>query len=383
MKPINRTRPALSHAVMAAAGLALISTPSNAELILLEQFDYEAGPLNGNDGGLGFEGGWVNTGWNRDYEIGLLTYSNGPGSTINALGGLEFPGLDTAGSGIGRFGTAGQRVVARTPLASSLTALTADSSTIWFSVLVSAPTANSYGTMVFGTDPLMAQQTAPPFPNGNMNAAAGQGFGITLRSSANGSGTGSPNAIAFIDSDAPTVVEGTFQPSIQEEGLHYDTALIVGKINWNANGTADELFLFNIEDAGGAEPAEEDAIATITADFDQANFDTLSFWDTGSTIYDEVRFGTNFADIVGSSTSGPLSLNIATSGENFSFTWNSAEGQAYDLVSSTDLSTSPAEWPVYGENTNIIGSAPENSLIIPAPAEAKRFFAIIARDPLP
>ncbi len=57
MKSINRSRKPLTHAAMAFAGIALITTPASGQLILLEQFDYDTGPLNGDDGGLGFDGG--------------------------------------------------------------------------------------------------------------------------------------------------------------------------------------------------------------------------------------------------------------------------------------------------------------------------------------
>ncbi len=384
MKSMNCTRMTLAHAATMFAGFALSTTPANAELILLEQFDYATGPLNDDDGGLGFDGGWVNTGWSRDYEVGIINYANGAGTTINELGGLEFPGLETAGGAISRFGTAGQRVVTRNLSAESQTALTADGTTIWFSVLTTAPSnGNKFGTIIFGTDALMTQQSAPPFPNGNLSVASGQAFGITMRNTSNGGGTGSPNAIAFINSDAPTVNEGTYLPPITEGGTHHDTSLVVGRIKWNPNGTEDELLLFNITDASGPEPAEEEAIATLTADFDQSNLDVISLWDTGSTIYDEIRFGTNFVDVVGAQASGPLTLNIAPSGPGFSLSWNSQDGQAYDLVSSTDLSTPPAEWPAYEGNANIVGVAPENTLVIPEPTDQKRFFAIIAKGPVP
>ena len=249
---------------------------------------------------MGFADAWSVTGWSRNYDINSLYAPNPgfPGSTTDADGGLTFPGLPTAGSALSRFGTAGQRAAHRTPSPASLATLTTDGTSIWFSVLAGAPTGNKFGTLIFGTDQLMAQQTAPPFPNGNLNAVAGQAFGVTFRNAVNGSGTGSPNAIAFINTDVPTVDEGSYLPPIAGGATHHDTSLIVGKINWNANGTADELFLFNISVVGGGVPAEGDAIASLSADFDQSNFDTVSLWDTGSTIYDEIRFGTTFADVV-------------------------------------------------------------------------------------
>ena len=388
MKSLNCTRNVLTHTATMFAGFTLSITPTSAELILLEQFDYTAGPLNDEDnGGLGFDGGWINTGWSRDYEVGIINYANGAGTTINELGGLEFPGLETAGGAISRFGTAGQRVVTRNLSAESQTALTADGTTIWFSVLMGAPSnGNRYGTIIFGTDALMAQQSAPPFPSGNLSVASGQAFGIGCRLDSGGlsiGGSGSPNAVAFIDSDKATIAEGTYLPPITEGGTHHDTSLIIGKIKWSPKGTEDELLLFNITDATGPEPAEEDAIATLVADFDQSNFNVISLWDTGSTIYDELRFGTNFVDVVGPAASGPLTLNIAPNGTDFAFTWNSQDGQPYDLVSSLDLSIPAAEWPVYEGNADILGTTPENTLIIPAPTDPKRFFAIVAKSPLP
>lgn len=292
---------------------SLLGGSSNAALVLQEQFDYPTGPVAGNNGGSGFSDAWAVTGWSRNYDINSLYAPNPgkPGTTTDAGGGLTFPGLPTAGSALSRFGTAGQRAAHRTPSAAALAALTTSGTSIWFSVLTGAPGGNKFGTLVFGTDQLMAQQSAPPFPNGNLNAASGQAFGITMRSAANGSGSGSPNAIAFINSDAPTVGEGSFTPAFQAGATHHDTTLVVGKINWNANGTDDELFLFNITSLGGAAPAEGDAIASLSADFDQSNFDTISLWDTGATLYDEIRFGNTYADVTGLQIPEPSSVFLA------------------------------------------------------------------------
>jgi hypothetical protein len=284
---------------LAAGSLLAAASIAPAALVLEEQFDYATGPLATNNGGTGFSDAWAVTGWSRNYDVNSLYAPGVPGSTTDAGGGLTFPGLPTAGSALSRFGTAGQRAVHRTPSGASLSALTADGSSVWFSVLTGAPSGNKFGTLIFGTDQLMAQQSGAPFPNGNLNATAGQAFGITMRNDSNAGGTGSPNAIAFINSDAPTVAVGTHTPAFGAGGTHHDTSLIVGKINWNANGTADELFLFNISVVGGAAPAEGTAIASLSADFDQSNFDTVSLWDTGATLYDEIRFGNTFGDVTG------------------------------------------------------------------------------------
>jgi hypothetical protein len=68
----------------------------------------------------------------------------------------------------------------------------------------------------------------------------------------------------------------------------------------------------------------------------------------------------------------------------FDFSWNGVEGRLYDLVTSTDLSTPPATWPVYdpdGEG----GEAPYGDLegiseLLGVPVtESKRFFALIEK----
>lgn len=347
MKTIKQSKTALPIAV-AMAAIGLVAPSSKAETVLLEQFDYEGvdTPLNGMDGGIGFEGAWLVTGWSRNYDIGRTVYANGPATTTNARGGLEFEGLDTAGSALGRFGTAGQRQAQRELSAASKAALTADSTTIWFSVLAGPPSnGNKFGTFIFGTDPMVAQQSAPPFPNANLSSATGQAFGVGFRidnGGVAGGGTGSPNAVAFIDSDSATVAVGSYLPPITDGGTHHDTSLIVGKINWKPNGTEDELFLFNMATGTDPEPEEADAIASLTADFDQSNFTLLSLQDTGSTIYDEIRFGTSFSDVTGGASRAPFTIRQIdySPGDNMvTLTWDSSEGEQFAIKFSKDMTS--------------------------------------------
>jgi len=321
----------------------MMSSLAKGELILLEQFDYEGTDtqLNGFEGGLGFDGAWEVVGWGRSYHIGQTTYAVGdPSLIINERGGLDFEGHPSAGSALGRFGTAGQQEAHRLLTDDAKTALTADNSTIWFSVLACAPNVHKYGTLIFGTDPLIAMSGSTE--NGNLSSPTGQAFGVGFRidnGGVPGSGSGSPNAVAFVDSASATVIEGTYVPLSADGASHHDVSLIVGKINWKSDGTPDELSLFNITEGQG-EPAEGDAIATLTADFDQSNFTQLSLQDTGSTIYDEIRFGTTFSDVApGAGPSIPLeitdidysSLGVLT------LSWNSKPGTTYAIRYSTDM----------------------------------------------
>ena len=61
-----------------------------------------------------------------------------------------------------------------------------------------------------------------------------------------------------------------------------------------------------------------------------------------------------------------------------SIRWESAAGQLYNLRSETGLSGDPATWPIFGGQADLVATPPENSLTIPFPADAERFFVIEA-----
>lgn len=80
-----------------------------------------------------------------------------------------------------------------------------------------------------------------------------------------------------------------------------------------------------------------------------------------------------------------LSLTVTSNGPDFDFTWESQEGMVYDLVSSLDLSTPPADWEVYDDGAQAYEALPAsetglNTLIgVPVP-DSKRFFAVVERE---
>ena len=83
---------------------------------------------------------------------------------------------------------------------------------------------------------------------------------------------------------------------------------------------------------------------------------------------------------------GSIQLTVTPSSSNlgsFDFDWNSRDGKVYDLVSNTDLSTSPDTWPVWEGRANIVSTG-TNILLDGIPGGgAKRFFAVIEKDPSP
>ena len=62
---------------------------------------------------------------------------------------------------------------------------------------------------------------------------------------------------------------------------------------------------------------------------------------------------------------------------NYDFTWNSRSGMVYDLVSSTDLSTHPADWPTWDGRSGIPPSGTGINSLTNIPGDGpRRFFAI-------
>ena len=278
----------------AVSALALAAHTAGAALLVHEPFDYtgENVSIVGLDGGVGFDGAWNGSGFNQAHTVGRTSFASGAGTTVNSDGGLDFLPLISSGSGLSRFGNAGQREANRILTTTAQSALTQDNTSMWFSVLMSATDNGAARVASF----LFGNQTFET--SGGGLAAEGQGFGVAFRTDSNGSmspGDGSPNALAFLDSQNATIGLATgFTPVTQPGATHQDTILVVGKINWNPIGTDDELFIFNITQPGGPAPDESDAIASLTGDFDQSTWDTIAVYDSGFSIVDEIRMGTSF-----------------------------------------------------------------------------------------
>jgi hypothetical protein len=290
MNTKNRIKTVSALAVVAMAIVGLATTSANARIIVEEQFIYEPPEANidGQNGGTGFNGPWVST-----ISHGRIYWIRSPG--------LSFSTLPVAGNSVSRYGSAGRAQAHRLLSAASQSALTGEGTTIWFSVLFQEP-ANQYrhGSFLFGTDAFTTDGT-PTL------SAAGYGLGFTIQAAPDGSsqGSGTINALAFNGSTAPIVVQGTFTSDPITA-----TVLIVGKINWKADGTPDELYLFNVTDLS-TEPLEQTAIASITnLDFSQSAFDLIAMWDSNNSITDEIRFGNTFADVMGNTAVDPTAPTV-------------------------------------------------------------------------
>ncbi|MCU0779538.1 MAG: sialate O-acetylesterase [Akkermansiaceae bacterium] len=71
----------------------------------------------------------------------------------------------------------------------------------------------------------------------------------------------------------------------------------------------------------------------------------------------------------------------------YDFQWNSQAGKVYDLLTSTDLATPTAEWPIYNDGETLhkaIPSAGETTTLTAVPcADPRRFFAVREYDAPP
>jgi len=280
---MTRNRTVLTLTIVAMVMLVLTATPAHADLVIEEQFVYEAAMLDTLNGGTGFDGPWVATkSHGRDYYVGLTEFADP--KPLNDDSGLSFSTLPVAGSALSRFGSAGRAEAHRTISAASQAALTQDNTTIWFSLLFSGSPANRGAMFMFATQPLnhtgLYTMSTP-----------GSGFGLSIHNPSDGP----ISAAAFNDSVETTIESGVLYTPNPLTAV----SLMVGKINWKPNGTPDEYFLFNVTDLT-TEPAESEAIASITnLDFDQSAFNQIALCDGTNSVTDEIRFGNTFADVMG------------------------------------------------------------------------------------
>jgi hypothetical protein len=100
---------------------------------------------------------------------------------------------------------------------------------------------------------------------------------------------------------------------------------------------------------------------------------------------DNLVISGNVVPVSGSSDVRLSVTHDATTNE-LTFTWNSQSGKLYDLLSSTTLDTPPSSpWPVYDDGVTVTtdltpdGSG-TNTLVVPRPADAARFFSIREKD---
>ena len=128
-------------------------------------------------------------------------------------------------------------------------------------------------------------------------AAAGYGVGFGINSTS-GPARNIGTIVYNNSADFTRVTEAT--PTFDGPGAS-DILLLAMKVNWNPEGTPDEIFVFNITDLT-TEPDESTALASDTFDFtlaQQNSLDVFNISETQVADVDEVRIATTFAEAVG------------------------------------------------------------------------------------
>jgi len=273
---------ALLGVIVAFSGLL------QADAVIYEPFDYPVGGLDGqgDPNQVGLEGTW-NAQASAMIVADSLTYGSLP--TIGgSMGGL--------GGGSNHFG--GARAISADALAGN--GLLDDGATLWFSLEmgydVGGNVTNSRLVFALAND---------SFNAGNYNywidddgEQLGSGLGVILgRLGSNGRVA----AAQFRDLASGDAMDGNILGSLSDslygEGEH---GLIIGKIVWGADSDTIELYTPDTSMNLG------DPISTLTVSVDQLTFDTISWARGDKVVMDEIRFGENYAAVLGER--GPTNL---------------------------------------------------------------------------
>jgi hypothetical protein len=293
-----------SKFALIAASLCFATATATAELFIYEPFDYAAtnGVNNGaflgdgnQLGGTGL-GAWTqtNSGSNEiDVADGGLTYSDGFGND-----------LAVAGNAFERAVRTGQAAI-NAPITASGFAV--DNTTTWMSFLYQDRGFSGPDFAIALTSQTIA------FGDAQSLSSAGVGVGVGIN------GVGGPaRAIGSVLWDNSTGISFTPEATASMDGPGASNVRLLSmKVNWNPDGTSDEIFVFDLTTAAGGvfdittTPAESSAIATATVDIsaaDQALINNLAISETQFSFLDEVRVASTFAESVGIPEPSSLAL---------------------------------------------------------------------------
>ena len=388
---ISKNPPAKSmtnSVLKACAAATVMTTPVLAELFIYEPFGYMP-TTEANDGRF-----FGDSSQPYDTGLGLGAWShrdaggNGTpnGTAPNNEGDIADEGvsfIDDAGNELPVAGNAYERrlrvgqVAASAPIdPAATTGLTADNSTMWMSFLFQD---FGFSGPDFGIG-LHSEKMVSDDNQGLESPGHGVGFGIV----ATGGQSRNIRTAVYENSTAASRLAAESTPTFNGPAGS-DVFLLALKVNWNPEGTPDEIYAFIINDIT-TEPEEDDAMVMDTFDFDlatQQSLDVLNFSDTQVGYVDEIRVGTSFDAVMGrvAEKSSPQ-LSVGVSGGNLQISWNSNPGSYYVLWSSASLDADLSQW----ESVNVPGSvevdgvfqiphsAPRNQHVIARPADTARFY---------
>ncbi|MDQ8190969.1 hypothetical protein [Roseibacillus persicicus] len=304
----------------------LLATASvNGELVVYEGFDNNAGdPIWDLNGGSGWNGAW----------LGTDTDANGRG--IPAVGeGLSFSRLNSSGGSYVRPQRYGVSESSRSVSEESQAALTADGSTIWFSVLMKANpggstggyAANSHAAIVFGDASLT---TANPATTPPAIATGGNAVGLSF--------DGDGSATSAIGIHGVTYTAGVLTADSVDGRIVVgdSTVLIVGKIEWAEVGSDDVMSLYRVADAAAELP---EAFSVMAVDLDQSVFDIVAIAGGQTEIFDEIRMGSSVEDVLPLDTVTPFPNPMS-----FATAPTAISDSEITMTASTAVSDNPVEY---------------------------------------
>lgn len=271
------------HAIGLGLLVCCVGVQTHASLVY-EGFDYTDGSAVVGQG--------TGDGWDGDWALG------GGSNPPLVTDGLSLGSVSGVGGAAQRPNRAGNGAINRTISSASQGALTGDGSTIYFSVLMrtfagstgSGTTdgfaLNSWGTVVLGDATLTGGHGSHAAPIASGGNAVGVGF----------AGTGGGGDFANIRVQGVTYTGGTYtENDAQRITVGDATVMIVGRVDWAANGSDDIVTLYNVTDPSAPLPA---AFSTMSVDLDQTGFNVVSIGDAQTSVIDEVRFDTTLEGVI-------------------------------------------------------------------------------------
>lgn len=253
--------------VTATATVVLLmaaSQPVDAALKLYEGFNTTA--LVELDG-LGSGSGWGSNNWSTTEEVEGTNYFQTLGDAASIA---SYGGLDVNYRSAQRKGRAGKAEANRLW---NFNAVRNTGNEVWFSVLT--------GYFSSGGNAAFAMTSSPFDPTesiAKLTDTVDTDLGLGLRYASGSEVLLTSWKDGVVNSNSATGLAVT--PG--------ETALLVGKINWNASGVDDEITLWKVPETGGS----LDALGSITLALDMNNniLDRVALFDNERTIFDEIRF---------------------------------------------------------------------------------------------
>ena len=357
---------------IALLGLAAAVPNAMANLLVYEPFNYPAGVLTGQNGGIGFAAGWVaSTGINQQGSVWNETTSTlFDGSTLNWNGALNnnFPKLPVVGA----------RYAGATPSASS-------------DLAISRTLATSAGAMA-DENGVLWMSGVFHFENRSLGAGITMGLGdgyINNRGRAFQAAT--TDFIGVNGSTSATAANFRLNAMVTEGGWTAGQfAITAGPVALPTPATTDLIVImkFTFRGPGLADDVEAAFFTedTLLADITEANFNSspskvTASYATGidennltvlsvtqgrfNNAMDEIRIGTTFSSVVNLPTPG--AVDIATSTLSASPTAVAADGVSTSTITVT--LTDSLGVPVPGKDVTLANTAgPQQASIIPLTA---------------